>query len=110
MGEAGDVDEEDGHLLALALDRAAGGEDLLDEVPGSIAPKTAGCGRVLGSQGRPTLMAELGAGWIGSLTNAAGQHVEPRATVTAEERSGRVRMTATLAHDPLLRHALSWRA
>src|SRR4030095_2049535 len=76
LHRAHDVGEEDGDQLALAPERALGGEDLLDEMPRRVRPRLPGDG------GRR----------------------EARATVVTEPRAGGVLMSARWAGHWVLAH------
>src|SRR5438132_2006282 len=119
--EADTIDEQHRHLLALALQRAAGGEDLLGQVPRGVARGLArepighlghpargrctGGGRTLAPQRVTALVAELGGGPDGcpARGTAAGQ---PRAATIAERRSGPILAPTLWArHDDILSSA-----
>src|SRR5581483_4436638 len=112
-GEPNAVDEQDGHLLPLALERGSRSEDLLGKMPGRVAASL--LGQALGDRrgarvrghGRPcrrtvpagkgltALVAELG----------AGAHDHPASRALAGESSATV--VAELGARPILVLALS---
>jgi hypothetical protein len=109
--EAREVGEEDGDLAALPFEGAAGGEDLLGQVPGRVAlghPRTRSEGLRRRRwrppcEGCPTLAAEGKAGWIlkATLRAAWGQL---RAAAAAKIHAFRiVKPAAGAAHERILR-------
>src|SRR5437016_1098902 len=119
--EADTIDEQHRHLLALALERAAGGEDLFGQVPRGVGRGLArepighlghrdrgrrtGGGRTVAPQRATALVAEVGGGTDGRPARGtdAGQ---TRAATIAELRSGPI-VAATLwaRHDDILSSA-----
>src|SRR2546422_4951330 len=103
-GEAGDVDEEHGDLLALALQRAARGEDLLGEVLGRVAAGRVEAGRggrrLRGrAQRRAARVTELAGGLDGGTARRA-YRLEARAALPAELGAGAVGgLAARTLHD-----------
>ena len=102
-----EIGEEDGHLLALALEGALRGEDALGEVPGRVRfgrgeARPAGGIRVH----RPTaLPAEVHALGERGAARAARER-EPRAALGAEApRGGRVVLAARTVHGAIPRRA-----
>ena len=90
------IREQDGHLLALALERAAGGEDARGEVPRGVrlGSDARCCGRR--RQGLTALVAEVAAGSIGVAAGRAGS-LELRPAAAAELGPGWVRVAAVRA-------------
>ena len=93
-GEAGDVHEEHRHLFALALERAARGEDLLGQVLRRVGP---GRGELIGGGARrkrpAALVAEPVARRVRRLADRA-HHLEARAAAAAEAGVSGVRLAA----------------
>jgi hypothetical protein len=83
--EAGDVGEEDGQELALALERTPGGQDLLGEVLGRVAAGRgeAGCNRREAGNGRAASVAELAPAFDLGPAGRAGR-LEGHPTLPAE--------------------------
>src|SRR5262249_53540116 len=70
-----DIGKQDGDRLALALECALGGEDLLDEMARGVRPRLrSGCRR---PEGRAARIAELGSGRVVSSARQAAHGVLP---------------------------------
>src|SRR2546428_97725 len=96
------VGEEDRHLLALALEGGARGEDLLGKVLGGVRARVGRCSLRLGCQGRSTLGAELRRRrWVGPACRAQAR--EGRGALRAELRPWGVLVPAGRTSD-------AWRA
>ena len=104
-GEAGDVHEEDGDLLALALEGGLRGEDALGEVLGRVrrrARELRGCRRARGER-LPALRTEPGvereARRRTPSTRGRGARHSPRRTARPEDSPARTRRTSCAHHD-----------
>src|SRR5262249_28664923 len=99
-GEAGDVDEEDGDLLALAFERAPRGQDFLGEVLGRIAAgrieaRRGGERRLdLCGEGHAARVAELATG-VGTGSARSTEGLEGCAALPAELSAAAIRRLTT---------------
>ena len=101
--EPGDVHEQHRHLLALALERAGGGEDLLGQVlrrvgarRGELIGRSGLLALKLRRDGGATLVAETVARRVLRLAGGT-DHDQARAASTAELGGGRIRVAAARA-------------